>query len=223
MHVIQTFRSLRRDRQGLAMLEFALTLPILVPVGLYSIELANFGITQMKVSQLALVLADNASRVGADTSLQTQELREVDMNDVLQGARLQGQAMGITQTGRITVSSIETTSSGDQYIHWQRCVGLKRGANWDSSYGNEGDGKSASYSFTGMGPTGAKVIAPPGSGVIFVEINYDYRPLVSNYFIGETRLHHIASFIVRDKRDFGKGITNPSPAAPRMTCDKYTA
>jgi hypothetical protein len=205
------------------MLEFALTLPILVPVGLYSIELANFGITQMKVSQLALVLADNASRVGADTSLQTQELREVDMNDVLQGVRLQGQAIGITETGRITVSSIETTNSGSQYIHWQRCVGLKRGTNWDSSYGNEGDGKSASHSFTGMGPAGAKVIAPPGSGVIFVEINYDYRPLVSNYFIGDTRLHHIASFIVRDKRDFSKGITNPSPAAPRMTCDNYTA
>jgi hypothetical protein len=222
MYLIQFLRHLARDRGGVAMLEFAFALPLVVPIGLYSIELANYALTQMKVSQFALTLADNASRVGADTALQTQELREVDVNDVLQGVRLQGRGIGITEKGRITLSSIETTSTGGQYIHWQRCLGLKSGTNWDSSYGHENDGSAPSDTFSGMGLPGSKVVAPTGSGVIFVEINYDYQPLISNYFLGEKRLHFIASYLVRDKRDFAKGVTNPAPAAPIMSCDKHT-
>ena len=36
-----------------------------------------------------------------------------------------------------------------------------------------------------------------------------------------TRIHYIASFIVRDNRDYKRRYT-PSPGATQMTCDKYT-
>ena len=73
-----------------------------------------------------------------------------------------------------------------------------------------------------MGDTGYKVNAPAGSGLIFVEINYDYQPLFGSMFMSSRKIHHVASLIVRDKRDFAQ-LYNPSPAATRMTCDKYTA
>ncbi len=214
-------RRLRADRRGVAMLEFALTLPIVVPIGLYAVELCNFGVRQLQLSQTALTLADNASRVGVDTNMATQQLREVDINEIIEGLRLQAGGLQLTTNGRVTISSLEM-KNGEQWIHWQRCAGLKRGAGYDSTFGVEGAGGTAGTPFRGMGD-GMTVKSPPNSGVIFVEINYDYTPLISSYFIGTRKLKQVASFIVRDNREFGSGITNPVPAAAeRMTCDRYT-
>ena len=248
-------RRLRRDRSGLALLEFAYTLPIVMGIGLYGVETANLALMNMRVSQAALNLADNASRVGDNSGLVLQQLREVDINDVLAQVRVQTKGWELTTRGRVTLSSLEANASGAQVIHWQRCIGLKSGTGYDSSYGrtrisgstpapadgtapydptagvntaSTGD-NSATHpgsSTTGMGETGAKVTAPPSSGVMFVEINYDYKPVVTGAWLpgGAAKLKYIASFIVRDKRDFTQ-IYNPvtSPVTPRSTCNLYTS
>lgn len=222
MRLNDLLRRLRGDRRALAMLEFGLALPLVLPIGLYGVEISNYALVQTKLSQVALTLADNASRVGTDTSMNTQELREFDVDDVLQGLRLQGAGLDIARRGRITISSLEVNSKGGQWIHWQRCLGMKSGIGYESSYGVEGDGAD-STTFTGMGEPGAKVTAPAGSAVMFVEINYDYQPLFTSYLIGPTKLKSIASFIVRDNRDLTKGVTNPLPLSPSMICALHTA
>lgn len=244
---------LRRDTSGLALLEFALSMPIVLALGLYGIEISNLALTNLKLSQIALALADNASRVGVDNGLAQQDLREFDINDVLQAARLQGADMKLTANGRITLSSLEE-SNGVQRIHWQRCLGLQNGLGFDSTYGrttaknnapSTADDTAASYDPTagvntassgnpdnsashpgsiitgGMGDPGSKISAPPDSGVMFVEINYNYQPVTGTWLIGSRKLHSIATFIVRDKRNF-KQVTNPTPTAKRNTCDLYT-
>jgi Flp pilus assembly protein TadG len=251
---------LSRDTRGVAMLEFAFAAPIVLMIGLYGLETANLALANLKVSQIALNLADNASRVGAiDTSSQIEQLREADMNDVLQAARAQGATIGLTTNGRIIVSSLEADATGTQRIHWQRCAGLKSGTGYDSTYGitatnNQSTGStydptagvntstlpadnSASHPgslaigkaggpvLSGMGDSAADAVtAPSGGGVIFVEINYLYQPAVGNWLWGPTRIHYIASFIVRDKRDFGQ-IFNPvtSPVTAKATCNLYAA
>lgn len=180
--VPRVLRRLRANRRGVAMLEFALTLPIVVPIGMYAVELCNFGVRQLQLSQAALTLADNASRVGVDTNMATQQLREVDINEIVEGLRLQTRGLQLTTNGRVTISSLEM-KDGEQWIHWQRCVGLKRGAGYDSTFGAEGAGGTSGTPFHGMGE-GMRVKSPANSGVIFVEINYDYIPLISNYFVG---------------------------------------
>ena len=100
-------RRLRRDRSGVALMEFALCLPIVLCVGLYGIETANLALINLRVSQIALSLADNASRVGTMSTLNTQQLREVDLNDVLQARALQGTGINLTTNGRIILSSLE--------------------------------------------------------------------------------------------------------------------
>lgn len=212
----------RRDRRGVAMMEFALSLPIILPIGLYAVELSNFGIQQLRLSQATLTLSDNISRVGVDTNMATQQLREVDVNEVIDGLRSQTANLALTTHGRVTISSLETIG-GAQWIHWQRCVGLKRGAGYDSSFGREGDGGGSGSSFRGMGDQTQPVTAPPGSAVIFVEVNYDYQPLISPYFLGSRKLRQTASYIVRDNRELAAGVTDPAPKAKeRMTCDRYT-
>lgn len=214
------FRRLSHDSGGVALIEFAFAAPIVLGIGTYGVEVANYGITQMRVSQIALNLADNASRVGATSTLSVQQLREADINDVLQAARYQGSNIGLTTNGRITLSSLEQNSSNGQWIHWQRCIGLKNGAGYDSSYGVAGDGESGT-AFAGMGETGAKVTAPPASGVMFVEINFDYQPVFGNWVLGPKKIRYIASFIVRDNRDFSQ-VWNPAPAATVASCSTYT-
>lgn len=230
----RTTRRLRSDRSGLALMEFALGLPLVLSLGLFGVETANLALANLRVSQIALNLADNASRVGIASTLSTMQLREVDMNDVLQASRLQGNRINLSKYGRVIVSSLEN-ASGTQRIHWQRCFGLMKGAGYDSSYGttkatdgtdalpaNQGtDVSTGKGADAGMGDTGAKVTSPLNSGVMFVEVNYQYQPIAPNWLTGPKRLHYIASFIVRDSRDFTQ-IRNPGNAT-RSTCDKYTA
>jgi hypothetical protein len=238
-------RRLADARSGLALMEFALGLPIVLTGGLWGAELTNYAMTHQRLSQVALSLADNASRVGLFSGSGTTQLREVDINDVLEAVRQQGSGMKLTQNGRVTLSSLEN-SGGTQRIHWQRCIGIKSGTTYDSHYGKtlKSDGttydptagvdtdtssadNSASHPGTlapnGMGEAGSAVNAPTDSGVMFVEINYLYTPLVGEGWFSSTRvMRYVASFVVRDNRDFTQ-VYNPSPTSTRATCDLYSA
>ena len=227
-------RRLGRDRSGLALLEFAFSAPIVLSIGMYGVEVSNLALMNMRVSQASLNIADNASRLGLTTSLNTQQLRETDIDDLVSQIRQQTGGWDLTTRGRITITSLEE-KSGNQVMHWQRCVGMRSGTDYASHYGTTSitDGSDTTpandgvVQAGGMGPTGAKVVAPTNSGVIFVEVNYEYNPVVSTRWLpaGTTRLHYIASFIVRDRRDFTQ-IFNPSPSVAtgdKMTCNRFTA
>lgn len=234
-------RQLRSDTSGLAMMEFAFTLPIILAMGGYGTELSFVALSNLRVSQYALNLADNASRVGVDVGAGVTQLREGDINDVLQGTRREGQLVDLTTNGRVILSSLEfTQQTGDsnrvQRIHWQRCVGLKGNggadaAAFNSHYGttdpadgttNTGSNKGTAAP-TGMGDPGQKVTAPQDTGVMFVEINYQYRPLFGSMFVSPHVIHYTASFIVRDNRDYSKlyNLAAPNNAA-LSTCNLYT-
>ena len=60
-------RRLAGNSSGTSATEFALALPLLLTAGLYGAETANLALVHMKVNQLAIHVADNASRIG-DTS-----------------------------------------------------------------------------------------------------------------------------------------------------------
>ncbi|RVT93172.1 TadE/TadG family type IV pilus assembly protein [Sphingomonas crocodyli] len=228
-------RRLHDDRRGISTIEFALSVPLLLVAGGYGIEMTNYAIANVRVSQAALDLADHASRVGAATSLSITQLREVDINDVLQGARIQGDAINLTTYGRVTLSSLEYVkqsydSAAVQRIHWQRCVGKISGTGYDSSYGTTSAsagtdataGTAGTLAPTGIGDPGFQVSAPQGAGLMFVEVNYNYQRLFGGLFMKPQKIHHVASLIVRDRRDYSQ-IFNPSPTATRATCNVYTA
>jgi hypothetical protein len=203
------------------MVEFALGTPLLLTAGLWGVETANFAVTNMKVSQLAIHIADNGSRIGDTSTLANRKIYEADVNDLLIGAHIQGGAgLDLYEHGRVIVSSLEVDdTTGRQYIHWQRCRGKKHVV---SSYGNEGDGLSGGVS--GIGPSGQEVSAEVGDAVIFVEINYDYQPLVSSRFLGANNtISTIAAFTVRDDRDLSQ-IYQRDPGNPDEVsgCAAYT-
>jgi len=222
MSLLRNLRRLVRNSSGVAMTEFALGAPFLLMAGLWGTEEANYALVNMKIGQLAVHVADNASRVGDTSTLQNRRIYESDINDVIVGAQIQGGApIGLYDNGRVIISSLEHvwdpagSGVGQQYIHWQRCRGAKNVA---SSFGDEGD-----ILASGMGPAGEEVTAEPGDAVIFVEINYTYQPLISASFLGSLDIHSIASFTVRDDRDLSQIYQrDPTHPDPVQSCSTYS-
>lgn len=214
------------------MTEFALSLPFLLTAGLWGVETAYLTMVHMRVSQLAIHIADNASRTGDTSTLEDRKIYESDVTDLLIGANIQaGEALDFFQHGRAFVSSVEVwdqsvhcnpssgcgsnpQSDGVQFIHWQRCAGAKR---VNSSYGTQNAALP-----NGIGPAGNEVQAEPGSPVMFVEVQYDYQPLFSARFVGATTISATSAFMVRDSRDESgikqRNESNPDPIAD---CNNY--
>lgn len=212
MKPLHLVSDLSRDTRGIALTEFAMTFPLLLALGMYAIDMANLALTHLKLNQIALNLADNASRVGSSSTLSTQQMREVDVEDVFQAAKIHGAAIDLTTNGRVILSSLEKDATGNQRIHWQRCFGNKTGDLYESHYGKvkNSDGSTSASNdagvnaTSGMGNSDAKVNAPTNSsGVMFVEINYRYTPMFS-WLSAPSDLRYIASFIVRDPRDLSQ-------------------
>ncbi len=202
---------LRKHIGGVATTELALSMPFLLTAGMWGVELANYGVVTMRMSQLAVHMADNASRIGDTSSLENRKIYEADINDLLRGASIQGgQALNVFDNGRVIISSLEVDADGDQYIHWQRCMGMK---SWNSSYGDEDDRLA-----NGMGPAGEEVIAFEDEAVMFVELAYDYQPLISARFVGAPTIKAISSFTVRADRDLSQ-IYQRDPGAPDPVAD----
>ncbi|WP_197277295.1 pilus assembly protein [Sphingomonas profundi] len=245
---------LHADERGAELISFALTLPVLLLMGLGGLEIASFGIANLRVSQIAMTAADNAGRV-------RDQITEGDINEIMTGAKFVGRSIGFADHGRIIISSLEsrTDVSGNnpnnyQWIRWQRCAGAK---NASSSYGtpetsggaviSDGteafrtDGVTASSApsnqakstpgngtvdtQTGMGPQTSgrqQVAAAPGTAVMFVEVVYDYQPVVANRWISETQISAVRAFNVRQRTDqqlkFGTVAY-----ADIARCNKFTA
>ena len=150
-------------------------------------------------------MADTASRIGDQPELKNRRIYEADINDLLSGAALQGGGLDLFANGRVIISSLQVDGDDRQYIHWQRCLGVK---NWPSSYGTIGDVLP-----DGMGPDGEEVIAFENEAVMFVELAYDYQPLISSRFVGAPTIRSIASLTVRASRDLS-GIYQRNPGSP---------
>lgn len=200
-------------------IEFAYALPVLMLLAFTAIELANLAITNMRISQLTVTVADNLSRSMQSVPLSNPQLREVDINDALLGAKIQSGGLDIYGGGRVIVSSLQRNGSGNQTIFWQRCKGT---LNVNSSYGAQGATQGVTTGFTGMGAAPV-VQAPAGSAIIFAEVTYNYKPLVGSWALGNFRLRKEAAFFVRDERDLTTTPINPTPLATPAACNVYNA
>lgn len=209
-----TMRDIARDERALAFIEFAYSLPLLLILGLGGVEVANYSITHMRVSQLAVSLADNASRAKQDIVSGVPRMREVDVNETFHAAELQSGNLDIEANGRMILSSLEVNEDGGQWIHWQRCDG---NAPYSSSYGEEGDGE-AGTTFPGMGPAARRIQAEEGFAIMFAEVVYDYKPIAFGTLIPEVPIRKVAAMYVRDDRDLTQ-LYNPSPEATVSSCD----
>jgi hypothetical protein len=206
---------LRGCDSGLAMLEFALTLPVLTTLVLVGLETANLAMAHLRVSNIAMLASDNASRV-------RDQIDEADVIELLTGAKMTGDSISFRQHGRIILSSIEPNTAGSggtttgQWIRWQRCDGAKVTA---SNYGPQGTGQN-SAALQQVGPAGSQISATTGTAIMLVEVVYDYQPLVSSTIFGARTIRYESAFNVRQRTN--QVISNNNSVTPK-NCTTYAA
>jgi Flp pilus assembly protein TadG len=212
----RALRDLWRSKDAIMLIEFAYSLPVLIGLAFGSVEVTNLAIANMRVSQIAMTAADNVSRALQSVRLDPVVLREVDINDALIGAKVQGgDRLNILDNGRIILSSLQRDANNRQTIFWQRCKGM---LNVSSAYGQQGATQGVTAGFTGMGAGSNKVQAAANSAIIFAEVTYDYEPIVGSWAAGNFRIRREAAYYVRDERRLD-AIENPNPQAVVANCN----
>ncbi len=221
---------LHRDRRGLALTEFAFAAPLFLTLVLTGLELTNLALAHLRVSQMAMTVADNAGRVTAG-------IDEANIYEVFAGAEVIGNGLDFASNGRMVLSSLEDNgqsgAAAGQTITWQRCWGA--GA-FDPAYGLEGAGASDATLATGLGANGALITASPGTAVMFVEAEYDYQPLIGSGFFPAQTIRYESAFNVRGRQNNAisntqaltvldcpvQGTSSPAPS-PTPTATPTTA
>ena len=206
-------RRLVKAEAGASAVEFAILAPVIIGLGMTGSEVAYLASAQLQVSQIAVSVADNASRLGqTDNTAVTPTIGEVDVNSVLFGAIKQGGSFNLQANGRVILSSLELdTASGKQYIHWQRCRGNLAQS---SRYGAQGAGLTGPV-LNGVGNGSGLVTAPSGYAVMVAEVYYQYQGLFGNYFVTNPLIRQEAAFLNRDNRNLTAGL---SPNGTSSTC-----
>lgn len=192
---------LRRDSSAVTVVELGVSLPFLMVLALGSMEMVNLAILHVRLNQLAISVADNASRAKQSVVGGAALFREYDVNQVFTGARLSVGDLDFPNNGRIILSSLEATSAGAQYIHWQRCWGNSA---YVSRYGVQGTGKNTT-TFAGMGQPGHVITVEYPYGIMFVEVAYRYQPLFFGTIFQSMVIRKEAAMYVRDDRDYTGG------------------
>ncbi len=206
-------RRLAGDTSAVTVVEIGLASPFMMLLSLTGGETVNLTITHVRLNQLAITVADNASRAKMTQVNSAPQFREYDVNQVFTGAGLSVKDMNFPANGRIILSSLQTNSAGGQWIQWQRCSGSNAYA---SRYGVQGTGATGT-AFRGMGQGTSPMTADADTAIMFVEVAYNYKPLFYNWVIKTTVLRKEAAVYVRDDRDLTQ-IFNPSPTVTPARC-----
>ncbi len=207
------------NRSGVAMIEFALVLPVLMALGMYGLEIAYMASVDMQISQIAVSVADNASRMEqTNNSGVTPTVTEADIDSVMDGAIKQGESFNLSTNGRVVLTSLEKdTATTKQYIHWQRCRGTLAKS---SSYGNATTKNGLTGTpLPGMGPPGKKITAASGSAVMYAEVYYKYTGIFGDMFVKNKTFKGEAAFLIRDVRNLTAGVTGTGAKSP--CCSTY--
>lgn len=220
---------------GLALTEFAVSLPVLLTLGLVGLETANFAMAHLRISNIAMMTADNAARV-------RESIDEADIVELFTGASLTGTGIAFGQNGRIVLTDIEigqalpTSGPRVPWIRWQRCFGQvnvtprygipRNTANLAITNGTEvflADRTTAnplpSAVPVSTGNRATPTIQPQdGSALMIVEVVYNYQPLIPNSPLAGREIRYESAFNVRQRND--QLLHNANRVQP-MSCDRY--
>jgi Flp pilus assembly protein TadG len=161
-NVLAGARRFRRDRRGVAAIEFAMVVPLMVMMFVGTVEFSQAITVDRRVSQVASSTADLVARA---KSLTTTEMNGI-MDIIEQLMKPYDETLL-----KLTVLNVMASPSNvnDTKVCWSYAH------NGGTSYG-----KNASYTL----PQG---VVEAGDSVIVAEVEYNYTPLIFDYFIKTTK------------------------------------
>jgi TadE-like protein len=165
MQVTNLFRTVKiywRNQSGVAAIEFAFILPILVMLTFGGYEAWNMILAAQRLDRVAFSVADLASRLSNSAT-------EGDVSNLLDGGLYIAQPFDIIDPG-----------AGRQ-ITWQRCLGTKTSIN--SVMGAEGN--SANLAALKRAP------AVVDNAIFITEVHYHYTPRLLGILTGSIDLSRV--------------------------------
>jgi len=118
-------RRLRKDTRGVAFIEFALSLPLLMILMTGGIEMGNLVLIKIRTERLARTLSDMVARESGTLD----GMSERELNDVLFAAVRNNPGLSLDKDGRIVVTAVLGVDANNDgvpernAIQWQRFVG----------------------------------------------------------------------------------------------------
>lgn len=210
MKLRNLLKRLRAATGGLAVVEFALTAPVVIILITYGLEAANIAIARVRIQTMTSGAADNAARV-------RDSIDETDIIELLSGAKSVGENLSFATRGRIIISSVQRNAADNGLeIVWQRCDGAKT---YTSTIGLEGKGKTDNTLPT-IGYSTNTISPKTGTVVIFVETAYDYKALFGDYLYGAQTFKDYRAYIVRQRAN---NVPTNSTAVTKKTCNLFSA
>ena len=229
--------SLRDCRSGLAFIEFAFALPVVLALGLLGLETANYAVANLRVSNIAMLTADNAARV-------RDSIDEGDIVELMTGAKMSGSSISFAQNGRIILTDLERHSTANlQWVRWQRCDGALNYAatpstlrpmtaggtvitngteiyNTDRQTASSAPSSEVKATLTQVGSGSNVISAAPSTAVMVVEVAYEYQPVIPSSFLSGRRITYVSAFNVRQRTD--QTLRNINRITPK-SCNIFAA
>lgn len=213
VHSLRWLRQLRRDTQGVSIIEFALLLPILMMVGAGGLELINYVLANQKLERIASITADNVARNTlapsegsfVDTFAGVDEIaRPFDFN--VDGRVIMTGVIGVPQSGAIVGKVV-----------WQRCSGQLTGVT--SMVGKEAiDPQKWAEGDNAVLPNNIAILQ--NQLVVVSEVAYRYKPMISLAQLPSSN----TTGIIQQRSIFvsrGQAFPNvtPTPGVTAADCD----
>lgn len=240
------------ERRGVALIEFAIMAPVILLLGIGGVEVGNYVIANLRISQIAMAVADNAGRVRTT-------IDEADVAEIMIGALKMGEPLSLAANGRIILSDLEqrTTTTGTngkgpvssgnpdgyrQWIRWQRCAGALAATssmggpltstggavtNLDDKTNDDHGAVEGASTIDGMGKAGNQIAASAGTAVMVVEVIYNYQPLAPVSLItsvlGKPKIQRIMAYNVRQRTAYSLRNDGKLTGTKRADCGSNNA
>jgi Flp pilus assembly protein TadG len=169
-----------RDRRGVAALEFALILPILVLLTLGCFEVPRYVLLWQRLERASSGVSDLVAQ--ADEPMTDQQ-----MVDIFSAGKIMMQPYDIIKNGSIVVTSINNPTGGNLQVTWRRACGT------GNNVGNMGNsvGPNATPTVGGIGlPT--ELSPTKDNEVLVTEVYFTYTPIFKSFIYQGSTLYAAA-------------------------------
>lgn len=176
---MRSFTRFRKNEEGLAYLEFAITMPFLLAMLMGAVEVTRYILITQKVEKVAVTISDVVS--------QGSTISTTDLNNIITAAAQVMQPYTFNTNAYVIISSVKQTGaysvSNPPKVNWQ----YKGGGSWaqNSQVGTPGTAATLPNSMT----------LYDKDNIIVTEVFYNFQPiLITNGVIGNTSLYKVGVF-----------------------------
>lgn len=172
--LFRTFRRLRRNEDGVAYLEFALSLPFLIALFMGSVEVTRYIIIAQKVEKSAVAISDVVA--------QSQTIGTAQLNQLITAVDEVMDPYTFATDGYVIITSVTKTGTSQPVVNWQ----YRGGGSWTkpSLVGSQGTVATL--------PNGLTLLDK--DNVIVAEVYYNFRPMINNSVISGRQLYKVSVF-----------------------------